>query len=67
MQKMGEKNLRVDMVFIDADHTYEAAMRDILAAIPLVAPGCWVGGHDYGDKVKSKVPGLEVGVKRAVD
>ena len=48
-----------DLVFIDADHTYEAVMADIKAWLPLVNIGGFLTGHDYGGK--------KAGVKRAVD
>jgi predicted O-methyltransferase YrrM len=38
----------VDLVFIDADHRYEAVRADIEAFLPLVKPGGVLGGHDYG-------------------
>lgn len=37
----------VDMVFIDADHTYDAVVRDINAWLPKVRPGGILAGHDY--------------------
>lgn len=40
----------VDFVFIDADHTYEGAKRDIAAWLPKVRPGGMICGHDYNDK-----------------
>ena len=49
----------LDMVFIDADHTYEAVKRDIQLWSPLIAPGGLISGHDYGEEWP--------GVKRAVD
>jgi len=48
-----------DLVFLDADHTYEALMSDIKAWLPLVKDGGLLTGHDYGGK--------KVGVKQAVD
>lgn len=36
-----------DLVFIDAAHSYEGCKSDILAWIPKVKPGGWIGGHDY--------------------
>jgi hypothetical protein len=50
----------LDYVFIDAEHTYEAVRDDIIAWLPKVKQGGWIGGHDYDN------PGFE-GVKEAVD
>jgi hypothetical protein len=41
------KNKVLDYVFIDGDHSYEGASRDIAAWLPKVKPGGWIGGHDY--------------------
>lgn len=48
-----------DLVFIDADHSYEFVMRDIKAWLPMVKEGGLLTGHDYG--------GRYTGVKKAVD
>ncbi len=40
---------KVDMVFIDADHTYEGCRKDILQAMKLLKPNGLLCGHDYGD------------------
>jgi len=37
----------VDMVFIDADHSYEGCKQDIQAWKSKVKVGGWLGGHDY--------------------
>lgn len=36
-----------DIVYIDADHTYEAVKQDIETWLPKVKDGGWLGGHDY--------------------
>lgn len=36
-----------DMVFIDADHSYEAVIKDIESWTPLVKDGGIISGHDY--------------------
>lgn len=45
---------KFDLVFIDADHTYEWVRKDILAYGPLVKPNGLLCGHDYF----RKAPGL---------
>ena len=37
----------LDVVYIDAEHTYEAVMRDIKAWAPKIKPGGFLCGHDY--------------------
>ena len=36
-----------DLVFIDADHSYQGVREDVTAWLPKVRPGGWIGGHDY--------------------
>ena len=50
-----------DWVYIDADHTYDAACMDLKWWWPKVKPGGVLAGHDYHAKV------AWVEVKRAVD
>ena len=38
----------LDMVFIDADHSYESALQDIQAWLPIIRSGGIISGHDYG-------------------
>ena len=49
-----------DLVYLDADHRYESVKADIMAWRPLVKPGGWFCGHDYGEPAHP-------GVRRAVD
>lgn len=49
-----------DMVFIDAGHTYECVMSDIITSGPLLSPNSILCGHDY----RVKLP--EDGVTKAV-
>lgn len=42
------ENESLDLVFIDADHSYEAVKADIAAWEPKVRPGGILCGHDYG-------------------
>jgi len=44
-QKIADES--IDFVFIDADHTYQAAKRDIEAWYPKVRKGGFFSGHDY--------------------
>jgi predicted O-methyltransferase YrrM len=47
-----------DFVFIDADHSYEAVLRDIDAWWPKVRPGGMLAGHD----VHHTMPGVQQAV-----
>lgn len=55
MQGYGEalvhefKNESLDWVFIDAQHTHEALIRDLTLWYPKVRPGGFITGDDYGD------------------
>lgn len=37
----------LDLVYIDADHSYSGAKQDMEAWYPKVKPGGWLSGHDY--------------------
>lgn len=43
---------RFDVAFIDARHDYDGVREDCEAWWPLVRPGGWIGGHDYGARTR---------------
>lgn len=53
----------LDLVFIDADHSYDGCRADIRAWYPKIKPGGWIGGHDY----ENPDPSFAFGVTQAVD
>jgi len=52
-----------DLVFIDAEHTYDAVKKDIELWWPLLRSGGFICGHDYWGEYGARYPG----VKKAVD
>lgn len=61
-----------DFIYIDAQHDYESAVKNIAAWLPKVKKGWFLGGHDYYDGPWEVNEGgisvmIDVGVKRAVD
>ena len=55
-----------DMVFIDADHCYEAVSADIKAWMPLISKGGIISGHDrqwdgVAQAINELIPGYKVG------
>lgn len=60
--------LRFDMIFIDANHTYEAVKFDVTTFMPMVSPGGILCGHDYNinypgcmKAVRELVPNKQIG------
>lgn len=49
----------LDFVFVDADHSYEAVLKDITAWRSKVKPGGWLGGHDYNRKFQGVVNAVD--------
>lgn len=56
----------IDLLIVDADHSYEAVKRDIEAWIPKVTLEGKVFFHDY-DAIGTCLEGANYGVKQAVD
>lgn len=48
-----------DLVFIDANHKYEAVLSDIKAWLPLVKPGGFLTGHDYQFRYESVIKAVD--------
>lgn len=48
-----------DLIFIDADHRYEAVRNDILAYRPFVRPGGLLCGHDYHNDCRGVVQAVD--------
>lgn len=53
-------NLFLDMVYVDADHSYQAVKQDLQAWYPKIKQGGIISGHDYSSTRKRTV-------QRAVD
>lgn len=56
------QGVQADLIFIDADHSYDAVKADITAFLPLRKPGGIISGHDYGHP-----DGAWPGVRQAVN
>lgn len=55
-----------DLIYIDADHTYEGCKRDLETWYPKLKPGKFLTGDDYTEH-RTPVTGVRFGVVRAVN
>ena len=56
-----------DMIYIDADHSYEGSKQDIEIAYAKIKPGGWIMGHDYEMNMNKAKQEYKFGVRQAVD
>jgi predicted O-methyltransferase YrrM len=56
-----------DMIYIDADHSYEGCKRDLIESYKKVKKGGYIMGHDYEMNMKKAEQEYSFGVRRAVD
>lgn len=56
-----------DMIYIDADHSYEGVMSDLANSARVVKDGGWIMGHDYDHNPAKNTKEYPFGVQRAVD
>jgi hypothetical protein len=56
-----------DMVYIDADHSYEGCKHDLEASFKKVKVGGYIMGHDYEMNMRKAQNVYHFGVKQAVD
>ncbi len=57
----------LDMIYIDGDHTYEGAKKDLEMAHFVVKPGGYIMGHDYEMNMNKAQTCYSFGVAKAVN
>lgn len=50
-----------NLVYIDSQHTEEHLLEELRLYMPKVAPGGFIGGHDYGN---ASYPGVKAAIER---
>ena len=56
-----------DMIYIDADHSYEGVLKDLKNAYNKIKNGGYIMGHDYEHNMHKTNNSYNFGVKKAVD
>lgn len=65
LQQMEPDSL--DMVYIDADHSYLGCIRDLEESWRAIKSGGWIMGHDYGCNTAKAPNHFKYGVEEAVN
>jgi inositol phosphorylceramide mannosyltransferase catalytic subunit len=58
---------KYDIIYIDADHSYEGVKRDIILSYKKIKNGGYIMGHDYEMNMNKAHQYYNFGTKRAVD
>ena len=58
---------KYDIIYIDADHSYEGVKRDIILSYSKIKNGGYIMGHDYEMNMNKAHQYYHFGTKRAVD
>lgn len=56
-----------DMIYIDADHSYEGCIKDLLISYDKIKNNGYIMGHDYGQNLSKTKNIYNFGVPKAVD
>lgn len=51
------RKVSLGFAFVDGDHSRKGCRADILDWLPLIAPGGWIGGHDFDRPDRGDVTG----------
>ena len=62
-----QKNDIYDIIYIDADHSYEGVKKDIILSYDKIKNGGYIMGHDYEMNMDKAENFYNFGTKRAVD
>ena len=57
----------LSMIFIDAEHTYEAVEQDMIAWIPYLKSGGFIAFHDYADSQFTVMGAIDKYIKNSED
>jgi len=62
-----QEDNKYDIIYIDADHSYEGVKKDLIASYPKIKDGAFLMGHDYEINKKKCKLNHSFGTKRAVE